>query len=256
MTRRCVPFTTADGVVGVGSLFESRLHPHRPMVTINVHPAHQRQGIGSALYDALKAIGDDRPWLVKLTDADIAGMAFFRQRGYKIVVRTLTGVLENADWPRTLPEAGPDYRVLSRDDAGITLEAFAQAQAAIYRQAHRWNPPIIETDAQAIAHYCPPERTLAMVCALRGEALAGACSLIHNPFVEDAPAYLVFFGVLEDAVPAADRYGLTADLIRAALATGRTIAFEVDSVATPNYDLLRDAPAIDRDEGFVIMTSG
>ncbi|NOK59933.1 MAG: hypothetical protein GFH27_549291n125 [Chloroflexi bacterium AL-W] len=94
LLRSTLVATHNHRTVGLGTIFESTLHPTMLMVVMYVATAWQRQGVGTLLFNALQQVSDERPWLVKLTRRDEAGVQFFHQQGFHTIVSTLIGVLE------------------------------------------------------------------------------------------------------------------------------------------------------------------
>ncbi|HEY0733489.1 MAG TPA: GNAT family N-acetyltransferase, partial [Herpetosiphonaceae bacterium] len=256
---------TVDGtLVGVGTLFESTIHPRMLFVTLNVAPGWQRRGIGSQIWAALEALGDERPWITKMTREDQPGMSFLHKRGFKPLVSTLTGLLDPAApavqaWIASLPQAVPGYGIINFEDAPATWEEVALVHAAIYRRAHEWNPPIEESVDGALAHYCGPNVLLgSQLCVYRDQQLVGAANLIVHPFEpESGEAYLVNLGVLD--LPPADADTLTGALIRRSLSfaaeRGLRVRFEADDPHQPFQSWLLHAPASEVDHDFTIMGS-
>ena len=260
--RQTLVATLNDALIGVGTLFESTIHPQMLFITLNVAGGWQRRGIGSQLWDALEALSDERPWIAKMTRRDSAGMGFLQQRGFKPLVSTLHGLLDPAlpavqAWIAGLPIEASGYEIIQFEDASATQSDVALTHAAIYRQAHAWNPPIEESVEGAIAHYCGPNVIAgSQLCVYRSDRLVGAANLIAHPFEpESGEAYLVNLGVV--ALPAADANTLTGALIRRSLefaaARGLRVRFEADDPHQPFQSWLLHAPAGDVDHDFTIM---
>lgn len=265
LIRRTLVAAVDDTLAGVGTLFESTIHPRMLFVTLNVASGWQRRGIGSQLWTALTALSDERSWIAKMTRRDQAGMSFLLKRGFRPLVRTLTGILAPAApavqaWSGSLSISVPGYQILSGDDAPATRGEIALLHAAIYRQSHGWNPPIVESMDVAIAHYCGPNVISgSQFCVYRDEQLVGAANLITNPFQPDGDeAYLVNLGVVDLPPDAAE--ALTSALIRRSLdfaaERGLLVRFEADDPHQPFQDLLLHAPANEVDHDFTIMGSG
>lgn len=256
---------TVDGaLVGVGTLFESTIHPRMLFITLNVASGWQRRGIGARLWMALESLGDARPWIAKMTRRDLAGMSFLLKRGFKPQVRTLTGLLDPAEptvqaWLLDLPSAAPDYQIIGIDDAPAARAEVALVHAAIYRQAHEWNPPVEESVDAAIAHYCGPNVIAgSQLCVYQGGLLVGAANLIEHPFqAESGEAYLVNLGVVDLPPTAAGM--LTGALVRRSLEfaaeRGLCVRFEADDPHQPFQALMLHAPASEVDHDFTIMSS-
>lgn len=262
LIRHTLVATVSDELVGVGTLFESTIHPRMLFVTLNVATGRQRRGIGSQLWAMLEALGDERPWIAKMTRRDHAGMSFLQKRGFKPLVSTLHGLLDPAapavqSWIDGLPREVPGYRIVSFEDAPAAREAVALVHAAIYRQAHKWNPPIQERVEGALAHYCGPNVLAgSQLCAYHGKQLVGVANLIVHPFEpESGAAYLVNLGVVD--LPPADAHTLTGALIRRSLSFaaehGLRVRFEADDPHQPFQSWLLHAPAAEIDHDFTIM---
>lgn len=263
LIRRTLVATINDEVVGVATLIEHTLHPKMLWAAINVAPDRQRQGVGSALYEALSSSADGRPWLVKLTLRDRAGTAFLEKRGfYSPRGRGIMGVLdlhkeEVQRWLEQLPRDVPGYTFLSLDDARnpATLEDVARVQALIYRQYHTWNPPIDEPLARALTHYCGSEvLTGSQLCVFEGENLIGAANVFRHSLDGDDGAYLAHIGVVGREHPHV--HELTAALIRRTLewaeAAGYRVRFEADDEYAPHRTVYQTAPADEIDRDFAI----
>lgn len=264
LIRQTLVATVDDTLVGVGTLFESTIHPRMLFVTLNVTPGRQRRGIGSQMWEMLEALGDERPWIAKMTRRDQAGMNFLQKRGFRPLVSTLTGLLDPAApavqaWLTGLPQAASGYQIVSFEDTPADREEIALAHAAIYRQAHEWNPPIEESVNGALAHYCGPNVLAgSQICVYHGEQLVGGTHLIVHPFEpESGEAYLVNLGVVD--LPPNDAYRLTGALIRRSLLfaaeRGLRVRFEADNSHQPFQSWLLHAPAAQVDHDFTIMSS-
>jgi hypothetical protein len=191
-------------------------------------------------------------------------MGFLQKRGFKPLVSTLTGLLDPTlpavqAWIASLPSAAPGYQIIESEDAPANHSEVALIHAAIYRQAHEWNPPIAESVEGAIAHYCGPNVIDgSQLCVYRGQQLVGAANLIAHPFKpESGEAYLVNLGVV--ALPAAAADPLTGALIRRSLefaaARSLSVRFEADDPHQPFQSWLLHAPAAEVDHDFTIMAN-
>jgi GNAT superfamily N-acetyltransferase len=263
LVRRTLVATVSGAVAGVGTIFESTLHPRKLIVTINVAEGWRRRGVGSALFESLERLSDNRPWLTKVTRRDRAGMAFLEKRGFRPVVSTLIGVLDPSlatvrAWMAGLPTSVPGFRVLPLDDPGCkaSLAEVALVHAAIYRQFHTWNLPVEENVEAAINHYCGPDTIVGShLCAYQNDQLVGAANLFQSDVGE---AYLGNVGVVGTERPGAG--DLTAVLIRRSLELaayrGLRVRFEADDTYTPHRALLEGAPVTDSDCDLAIMANG
>jgi GNAT superfamily N-acetyltransferase len=263
--RRTLVAEHEAAIVGVATLFESTIHPCTLFAAINVAAGWQRQGIGSRLFHELERLGDHRPWLVKITLRDQAGVSFCQKRGFYRAISTLTGVLDPCHaavqrWISTLPDVLPGYQIAPFDADTISLADVALLHAAIYRQAHRWNPPVVEQTAAALKRFCGPGVIEGSECCVwRDQQLVGAGHLITHPFQPDSDeAYLVQLGVVD--LPPPDTHALIGALVRCLLAfaaeQGLSVRFEADDADQPLYALLIDAPATAVDRDFMAMLNG
>lgn len=265
LIRQTLVATVEGHVRGVGTLVEATLHLKMLWAAINVSPGWQRRGVGSALYNALEAVGDGRPWMVKLTLRDQAGTAFLKKRDfYNPRSNSIMGVLDPRDekvkrWLEHLPRDVPGYRFLSLDDPDnpATLEDVARVHAAVYRQYHAWSPPVEEPVENALAHYCGPNVLPGSdLCVFEGDRLIGTANLFHHPpGSEGGDAYLAHVGVVGKARPQVRE--LTAALIRRSLewaaGAGFRVRFEADEEYAPHLALYKSAPADEVDRDFAIF---
>lgn len=100
-----------------------RYHPDKYWLEFFVHPDHQRQGIGSALYDTvLTALQPFKPWLVRVAlREDMTGCrAWLARRGFREDWRSWESRLDMAAFDST-PFAGYQERLAEQ---GITLRSF------------------------------------------------------------------------------------------------------------------------------------
>jgi predicted N-acetyltransferase YhbS len=253
-------------IVGVGTLFESTYHPLMLNVVINVRPDRQRQGIGTALYRALREAADGRPWTVRLTLRDPAGTGFFARHGFSVLVRTMMGLLDPhekpvREWMVSLPTAPEGFNI-ERLDPGtgkVPVEEIALFHAEIYRQFHLWNPPAEFSVERATALFCGEDRIEgSQLGAFEGRKLVGAANLIRNPFdVSRQEAYLVHVGVAERDVSGPLAHMLTAALIRSSLLFADDhelkVRFEADSTFVPHWAIFELSPAAQLDADSVLM---
>lgn len=265
LLRRTLVAEQAGVLLGAGTLFESRIHPLRLSLVINVAEGWRRRGVGSALWAALAQLGDGRPWQIKLTRRDPAGWAFAERRGFRPIITTLTALLDpqasdTRAWLDTLPSA----------PAGVVLEpiaapspaqtdALARCHAAVYRATHTWSPPA-ELDLERLRDlFCGPDSLPgSQLAAWREGRMIGAACLNHEPFQAGAPeGYLAHIGAADPHQPHAE--ALTAALLRRCLgwaaARGLRVRCEADSSHPLFRGLLEQAPLLEADRDFAIVVN-
>ncbi|HEU4323737.1 MAG TPA: hypothetical protein VFS21_11360, partial [Roseiflexaceae bacterium] len=214
-------------------------------------------------FDALARLGGGRPWLAKLTLRDAEGRRFLERRGFRVAVRTLTGLLDPARpetraWLAGLTPAPPDLRLERLEQPGTAqLAALAEAHAAVYRWTHAWNPPADQGPETLLARFCGPQVLPgSQIGAWRGERLVGAANLIADPLdPQPGAAYLVWIGPVDPLTP--DAPAITAALLRAAreyaAAQGLALRFEADDSHNHLHALLDTAPSEEVDRDVVVM---
>ena len=121
-----------DGqIVGWSQVFHMpwQFHPEKYQLSLDVHPEHQRKGIGSALYEHLLAIVRARCGKALRTDTQetrTAAVEFLARRGFEEIQRF---------WESRLDVAAFDFAPFSAADAraereGITITTLADELAA------------------------------------------------------------------------------------------------------------------------------
>jgi GNAT superfamily N-acetyltransferase len=80
--RRSVVALEGTEVVGVASSHESRIHPTRLWLSVDVREGHRRRGLGTAVVRALTS--DGRPYTLKLFTSDEA-LAFATSLGARVI---------------------------------------------------------------------------------------------------------------------------------------------------------------------------
>jgi ribosomal protein S18 acetylase RimI-like enzyme len=96
-SRRTLVFVRDDEIVGAGTLLASARHPSRYFVVVLVAPDARRRGVGSKLLTELVGLGDGRPLLARVREADTAGLAFLCARGFNVLTRSRVGVVDPHD---------------------------------------------------------------------------------------------------------------------------------------------------------------
>jgi GNAT superfamily N-acetyltransferase len=248
-----------DGaVVGVGTVREYWLHPARWRIALHVAAPHRRRGIGSALLACLLAMvpaGDARPIQAATRADDLAGRAFLRRHGFRLVMRTRLGLLDPAHvgqdrWAemegatRRVEVAG--YRIepvpdLASDPA--RRRALAALHAEVYRLAHRWNPPAPSSEEDAATLFLGedllPDALFIATAAGTSVAVASLRRGAHPAEVE-----LGWVGASGAHRSRADDLvaALAGACLDRALASGRAVRVEVDEADRPLWRLVDALP--------------
>jgi GNAT superfamily N-acetyltransferase len=160
-----ITFVARDdsGPVGVATAFESRWHPQRLWVSVEVASSHRRRGVGSALLGAVRAASGGRPLRAKVF-AGGAAAGFAAAHGFRVIQRSRTVRFD----PPQVPTPGMSVEI----DAAP--EAVAAALLDIYVRTHAWDPPgDIDVDDVLAVHVADAAVTL-MVRDAPGVALAAA----------------------------------------------------------------------------------
>ena len=153
-----------SGPVGVATAFESRWHPHRLWVSVEIAPSHRRQGVGSALVGAVRASSGGRPLRAKVF-AGGAAAAFAAAHGFRVIQRSRTVRL---DRPPPSPPAMPV-------EFNPAPDAVAAALLDVYLRTHAWDPPgDIDVDDVLAVHVAEAAVTLMVRDPATGVVLAAA----------------------------------------------------------------------------------
>jgi hypothetical protein len=160
-----ISFVARDesGPVGLATAFESRWHPQRLWVSVEVASSHRHRGVGSALLVAVRAASGARPLRAKVF-ADGAAAGFAAALGFRVIQRSRTVRLD----PPQVPTPGMTV------DIDAAPDAVAAALLDIYVRTHAWDPPgDIDVDGVLAVHVADAAVTL-MVRDASGAALAAA----------------------------------------------------------------------------------
>jgi GNAT superfamily N-acetyltransferase len=150
--------------VGAAVAFAPRWHGQRLWVSVEVAPPARRQGIGTALLEAVRerCRSDGRPLRGKVFAAT-AGGAFAAARGFTVLQRSRT------------------FRLGSTAAAGqgdLTVELGADIAAAyrdFYVSSHGWDPPGPMTDADVVRTHIAEAALTILVRSPDGHVLAAGC---------------------------------------------------------------------------------
>lgn len=223
-----------DGrIVGGARLWTMNLHPTRRRLEIQVEPEMQRQGIGSALFEACVREGRLVPGeeiKAGAPGADMPYYAFLRHLGFSILMTTHVGSLS---W-RENPEAD----VMSAPATIVTLaerpdlrDIIADLHESIYRAQHAWSPVGEITEQFKASVFLDPDELVpdAQFVAIFEERPVGISSL-RAPFSMTTPE-MGWIGVI-DGIPDDLADAIHCQLFDACLSYARNVQgdiwFEVD----------------------------
>ena len=214
-----------SGPFGIATAFESRWHPKRLWVSVEVAATCRRQGVGSALLGAVRTASGGRPLRAKVF-AGSSAAGFAAARGFRIIQRSRTVRLD----PPRVPTSGMPVEIDAAPDA------VAAALLDIYVRTHAWDPPgDIDVDDVLAVHVTEAAVTL-MVRDTTGVVLAAAGLYDEDDVLELSGGATTAAGTL--ARPAV---GALLDTAAAHAAThGRPLLVEVDDA---NSELVAETAA-------------
>lgn len=137
---------TASGVpIAAGSVVASTLHPTRLWSYIEVAADHRRQGIGTALMDALREVaaanGQTTALRVKLAPFS-DGEEFAQATGMKLIQRSrMVRVEPGAIPPVSLREDADGNETQAIEDLATGSVELTVALWEFYRRSHQWDVP-------------------------------------------------------------------------------------------------------------------
>ena len=152
-----------SGPVGVATVCESRWHPRRLWVSVEVASRHRRRRIGSALLEALRAASGGRPLRGKVF-ADGPAAGFAAAHGFQVIQRSRTVRLDPSLPPT--PQMAVDF------DA--EAQAVAAALLDVYLRTHEWDPPGDVSVGDVLAVHVSEAAVTLMVRDAAGVVLAAA----------------------------------------------------------------------------------
>ena len=222
-----ISFVARDdsGPVGVATAFESRWHPRRLWVSVEVASSHRRLGVGSALLEAVRDASGGRPLRGKVF-AGGAAAGFAAAHGFRVIQRSRTVQLDRPQGPT------PGMSV----EIDAAPDAVAAALLDVYVRTHEWDPPgDIDVDDVLAVHVTDAAVTL-LVRDATGVGLAAAGLYDEEDGLELSGGATTAAGTL--ARPAV---GALLDAAAAHAATqGRPLLVEVDDA---NTELVAEATA-------------
>ncbi len=168
-----------DRVIGFSALQSRFWHPQRTYVSVHVLPEFQGQGIGLALYKALKTSSEA---LQTATNQNTA-IKFLERQGFKQVMRTWNPVFD----PRSINIEPFQHASDQTRASGIETKTLAELPQLenelaafhhqLYTQSHGFNPPLEATLEQARKAYLGDVIPVSMFMALQNEKICGISSL-------------------------------------------------------------------------------
>jgi N-acetylglutamate synthase-like GNAT family acetyltransferase len=211
-------------VVAVATLRHSDRHPTHVFLAGAVHPERRRRGIGQSLLGALP--GDGRPSIARVRDLDDDGGCFLRARGFGLVMRNVTVVVEPQEQRPAVELVDP-----------TSLEVLARAHEAAYARQHETWMPVTER---------PLEESLRLFCGK---------TLINAVLAERGVASLHEWKADELALIAGAEDERTArSLVAWARSHGRPISIEADEADAVLWRLAHELPHVREETLFLLST--
>ena len=188
---------TASGVpIAAGSVVASTLHPTRLWSYIEVAADHRRQGIGTALMDALREVaaanGQTTALRVKLSPFS-DGEEFAQATGMKLIQRSrMVRVEPGAIPPVSLREDADGNETQAIEDLATGSVELTAALWNFYRRAHEWDVPA-EVGMGTVNRYFLSDEVRAFgAVVLRDHIREAAAEGKKGPIVAFAVSYQPF----------------------------------------------------------------
>ncbi len=187
-----------DRVIGFSALQDRFWHPHRKYLSLQVLPEYQRQGVGFALYKALKI--SNQP--LQTATSQQSAIQFLEQQGFIQIMQTWSPVFDPSSIDlETFQKASTQTR-----ESGIEIKTFAELPQLedkiamlhhrLYAQSHGFNPPLDATLEQSKKTYLDDVIPEVLFVALENGKAIGVSSLRGK-----ADSYeLVWSGTIGDDV--------------------------------------------------------
>lgn len=264
LLRTTVVVENSDAIVGVGTIFESSLHPAMYIALVNVRRSWQRRGVGAALYNHLADLASDKPWMIKVCDGDTQSVTFLEKRGFQYATSSFIGVIDPrqptaAMWLQEFPESPAGFHVVSDRERpeGLTRLDLGTMLYRVYAQYHQWNPPGKWPEERIEEVFLGPNTIAGSeLWAMDGERPIGAAVLFReDKYSRPDEAHLVHVGVVGQDFER-ERV-LTAQLIRRELEIaaemGLRVRFEADDEYRPHRALYEASPAREMNRDLQVM---
>ncbi len=168
-----------DRAVGFSALQNRFWHPERKYLSVHVVPEYQHQGIGYALWQALKISSEP---LQTATNND-AAIKFLERQGFQEVMQTWNPVFDLRSI-NLEPFLNASQQTLT---LGIEIKTLAEMPQLedelaifhhqLYAQSHGFNPPLEATLEQTKKAYLSDVIPAGMFMALRNGKICGISSL-------------------------------------------------------------------------------
>lgn len=222
-----------DRIVGGARLWKLARHPTRWRLVIHVEPEFQRQGIGSALFNACVREGTLRPdeeITAGITPDNMPYLSFLQYLGFSPLMTTHVGTLSWRDMPED-EATNSSATIVTLAERPDLRDIVADLHERIYRTQHAWSPVGEITDQFKASVFLDPDELVsdAQFIAILGEQPVGISSL-RAPFSISSPE-MGWIGVL-DRVPEPTGDHIHRQLFNACLSYARRIQgdiwFEVD----------------------------
>jgi GNAT superfamily N-acetyltransferase len=264
--RRVVVAEWDGELAGAACVTASNRHPSRHTLVLHVAPRFRRRGVGSALLARMRAAtaASGLPLRTRARPSDASSTAFLVARGFRVLVRVRTGVIDPAAPAvrrrvEALAHPPPGTRLLPFDGAESTasVDDCAGVLRSVYADTHGWDPPAPWPADQVREHFCGSELVAgSMVCAYQDAALAGVGILLSlgNAALPDA-WYLSDVGVAgQDRPHARELTGaLAAHCLEHAGRNRRMVEFEVDDSHAHLWAVLETVSVVSASTDLVIM---
>ena len=239
--RRTLVGVASGEVVGAGTLLGSARHPARYFVVLLVAPGFRRRGIGTALLAELVALGDGRPLLARVREADAAGLGFLRARGFEVLMRNHVGIVDPGDPQVRAWNAGSPAARLEGD---ASREELALAHEEAYAAEHAsWSPTTERPLEESMRLFCGDSWLPETARVVRSRGRIAAVAGLYGPplAVSEDELFLIAGSATRD--DAALRAVVAAEL-ELAHSLGARVSIEADEANRELAQILAELPAV------------
>jgi GNAT superfamily N-acetyltransferase len=209
-----------DGeLVGVGTILHGSFHPIHTWLDLVVSPDTRRRGIGTAVFDELRARAPT-PLCARVRYDQPGAIRFFQRHQVGLINRSWEGRFDPAEVAGRLPEPQPETPP-SLDEAAEFFERW-------YHETHQWDPPTRMSLDDARALFCGENVIPGSFAGVRANGHLIAAGNLVRPFGYDPgdELYLVWVGTDGRKDEAATI--VVGACVRFALEAGKAVRFELD----------------------------